>query len=274
MDRALDFGSSGCRFDSYRSHNFCATMLSLGYFFIFHIKGFFFKNTSLPRFVLFPQKISQQQREYLKEHSPFFEQLTWPDSKYFEHRLVRFMEKFKFVEKSIEITEQMEVHIAATAIELTFGMHQYLYDGFNTIILYPTEYPSPITNQMHKGEANPKFKILVLSWEDFLGGHEIPNDNLNLGFHEFTHALHIGFKNKRNSYSAYNFNKYYTKIIKHVDQPDLKEKLLSSGYFRDYAFENQYEFLAVLVENFHETPVKFKKLFPKVYKYIKKMLNK
>ena len=53
----------------------------------------------------------------------------------------------------------------------------------------------------------------------------------------------------------------------------LKKKLQTSGYIRKYGFKNQYEFIAVLLECFIETPKEFKALFPQIYKRIKKMLN-
>ena len=43
----------------------------------------------------------------------------------------------------------------------------------------------------------------------------------------------------------------------------LKDQLVKSEYFRDYAYTNQFEFLAVLTENFIETPEDFKYQFPR-----------
>jgi Mlc titration factor MtfA (ptsG expression regulator) len=53
----------------------------------------------------------------------------------------------------------------------------------------------------------------------------------------------------------------------------VRDKIIASKYFRTYAFENQYEFIAVLVENFIETPHEFKRKFPRIYRKIKRMLN-
>jgi len=36
---------------------------------------------------------------------------------------------------------------------------------------------------------------------------------------------------------------------------------------------NQYEFIAVIIENFIETPQEFKSQFPEVYSKVKQMLN-
>ena len=126
---------------------------------------------------------------------------------------------------------------------------------------------------MHKGEFNPRLKTLVFSWEDFMKGNLIEDDNINLGIHEFTHVIQI------NSYKKKDVNslifKQEFKTLKRLIQKDkkIKEKLITSEYFRKYAFENQYEFIAVLIENFIETPEEFKAEFPKIYDKIKTMLN-
>jgi hypothetical protein len=48
---------------------------------------------------------------------------------------------------------------------------------------------------------------------------------------------------------------------------------MDSSYFRDYAFTNQFEFLAVIIENFIETPLEFKSHFPDLYAQVKQLLN-
>ena len=53
----------------------------------------------------------------------------------------------------------------------------------------------------------------------------------------------------------------------------LRKDLLNSGFLREYAFENQYEFVAVLLEHFFESPEEFKSKFPSIYIKVKEMLN-
>ena len=53
----------------------------------------------------------------------------------------------------------------------------------------------------------------------------------------------------------------------------MRDRLIASRYFREYAYTNQFEFLAVLIEYFFETPVEFKTQFPSIYLKVKQMLN-
>ncbi|WP_374707785.1 zinc-dependent peptidase [Flavobacterium sp. J372] len=48
---------------------------------------------------------------------------------------------------------------------------------------------------------------------------------------------------------------------------------MASGYLRDYAYTNQFEFLAVVLEHFFETPTEFKQRFPELYGMVKRMIN-
>ena len=53
----------------------------------------------------------------------------------------------------------------------------------------------------------------------------------------------------------------------------MKQKLIDSGFLRDYAYENQFEFVAVLLEYFFESPKEFKTKFPSIFLKVKHMIN-
>ena len=161
--------------------------------------------------------------------------------------------------------------VAALAVQLTFGLKNYLYSLFHTIIIYPKAYRSTQTNQMHKGESNPKLGVLVFSWEDFKEGISIENDNLNVGLHEFTHGLHFSFL-KNNYGEAARFLKEYKKIIAACN-PSLIKEMKEDPYIRAYAFVNAYELLSVLIECFFETPELLKERYAFIYAQLSSMLN-
>lgn len=162
--------------------------------------------------------------------------------------------------------------IAATAVKVSFGYKDYLFSIIDTIIVYPKDYFSNSANQQHKGETNPKYKAVVFSWKDFQEGLKIENDNLNLGLHEFTHAMHFSFKYKQSSSARY-FKTKLNDLLYFLEDKNEQNKLIDSGYLREYAFENQYEFLAVLVEHYFETPKEFKEKLPEIFNYVKRILN-
>jgi Mlc titration factor MtfA (ptsG expression regulator) len=220
------------------------------------------------------KKLSTKQKSILENQFSFYRKLTEKNKKYFEHRLVLFINDKDFIARDgIEITDEIKVLISATAVMLTFGFRDFYIGFISRIVIYPSKFFSSTNDSYHKGEFNPKLRTLVLSWEDFKKGFAIDNDNLNLGIHELTHAIHINSMKERDV-SSIIFSDTFKEFSKMLYNDEaLRNKITSSEYFREYAYTNQFEFLAVAIENFIETPNDFKAQFPKVYSKIKQMLN-
>lgn len=217
--------------------------------------------------------LSPNQSYILHKQFPYFNSLTDKKKRYFEHRVVRFIENYEFIGKGdFTITDEVKVRIAATSTMLTFGMRNYLFTVIDKVIVFPSIYLSTVTDEYHKGEFNPRLKAIVFSWEDFVEGFDTDKDNLNLGIHEFAHVLNYHGLRGGDS-SAIIFSRMYTKINKEVNHPPNRERLIQSNYFRIYAYTNQFEFLAVILEHYFETPQEFLKEFPELYKNIGMMLN-
>lgn len=240
--------------------------------FINSLKGLFFVNTNLPQLVVFKKQLNQEQQEIINKHSRFYRCLSVKEKQVFEHRVYRFIEEHNFVGNGIDITTKIKTLVATMAVTLTFGLHRYLFSRVETIIIYPKSYYSTILKQFHKGETNPKLHLVVFSWVDFLEGMKDENDNLNLALHEFSHALHFGFL-KEKSYSALNFKTYFNEILEYLKEDVNRNKLLNANYLRSYGFENKYEFLAVLIEHYFETPKEFKSKLPHLFMLVQRLLN-
>lgn len=232
-----------------------------------------FGSVKLTRFVLFPERMYAAQRAIISRNFPFYNNLNTLNKRYFEHRVLRFINNHNFVgRRGVEVTKKMEILIASTAVMLTFGMRRYLFSQFDNIIIYPKKYRSRVTNLHHTGETNPRLGTIVFSWENFLEGIAIEDNNLNLGLHELTHALHFSFL-KEKSLTAMVFLNHYKALLERLKDRKLQRKIVNTGYLRTYAFKNQYEFLSVLVEHFFETPHEFNQKLPEVYEMVKRMLN-
>jgi len=237
------------------------------------VYAYFCKKPFYVHFYLFQQQLTDSQLFVLQTQFPFYQQLSSKYQAYFEHRVKKFILKYQFIgQQGQSITDEVKVLIAATSVMLTFGMRNYLYTVFTKIVVFPTKYYSAATQAYHIGEFNPALKTIAFSWEDFVAGYQNAHDNRNLGLHEFTHALHFQSA-KSNHVSAILFEKMFNKMMQELKNPEYSEKIRTSGYFREYAFENRYEFLAVLLEHFFETPETFRNHFPVLYDHIKKMIN-
>ncbi len=230
-------------------------------------------STNLTRFVLFPNFMYGAQRAIIAENFNFYNNLSIIDKRYFEHRVLKFIDAHNFIGRDgVVVTKKMELLIASTAVMLTFGMRRYLFSQFENIIIYPKNYLSKVTNKHHQGETNPRLGTIVFSWDNFMNGIEIEDNNLNLGLHELTHAMHFSFL-KEKSFTSVVFLDHFTALLNRMRDRKLQRKIIKSGYLRQYGFKNQFEFLSVVVEHFFETPHEFDQKLPEVYKMVKEMMN-
>lgn len=249
----------------------------IGYFFfmLYVVEIVYQRNFKKPLIVfghLQNKKISDSDKMILHQSNHFYQKLKPKYKTYFEHRVATFIEKTEFSTRDISLNSEMKLTIAAVYIQLTFGMKNYLNQLIQQIIIYPDIYLSTHTNEYYKGEFNPKLKTIVFSWSDFKSGIDIKSDNLNLGLHEFTHALHFQtLKSDKPTHVL--FNETLRNLFSSFSNETLRQDFLNSGFLREYAFENQYEFVAVLLEHFFESPEEFKLKFPEVYLKVKQMIN-
>lgn len=237
----------------------------------------FIMATGRPAYVhlyIFPKKLDPGLDAILMRDFRFYRNLTPRRRKYFRHRVASFMKNYHFAgREGLHVTDDIKLKIAATAVMLSFGMRNYLHDGFSAVILYPDAFLSANGIDYHKGEFNPMAGAVVFSWKHFEEGMQYDNDNLNLGLHEFAHVMHFDAVRKSRSTTGAIYVDMFKQVMAYATNPQNRDRLVASGYFRDYAYTNQFEFMAVVLEHFFETPTEFKQRFPELYTMVKRMIN-
>ncbi|MBT8258548.1 MAG: zinc-dependent peptidase [Bacteroidia bacterium] len=255
---------------------FLALFIMLCYFALRMVEMAFVmrKKRPLYRHLLPFRKLTENQLKILESDFVFYKKLEEKERRYFEHRVASLIkDKFFIGREGLEVTDEMKVLISATAAMLTFGFRDFYIGLINKIFIYPDEFYSKINDEYHKGEFNPRLQALVISWNHFKEGFEVANDNVNLGIHEFTHAIHLNSIKERDVSSTI-FEDSFKELVELIsNQDDLRKRLIDAEYFREYAFTNQFEFLAVIVETFIESPQELKNQFPQVYSKVQQMLN-
>ncbi|MCR9182776.1 MAG: zinc-dependent peptidase [Flavobacteriaceae bacterium] len=267
--------------DPQNNHNWLApyayTIVFLGFFFFLfkvfeHHYNLYFDKPLYRNFVVY-RNLKQEQKNVLRNQFSFYNKLSSKHKRQFEHRVATFANKKQFIGRDgFNVNDTQKILISAVGCMLSFGRKNYNYRLIEAVLVYPKEFYSKANDAYHKGEFNPKHRVLALSWEDFERGYEITNDNLNLGIHEFMHAMQLEAMTGKDPDSA-RFMKHFKNILKRLTNQELKDKLDNTRFFRAYAFTNQYEFMAVLAEYFFESPSELKQHFPELYNYKKKMLN-
>ena len=237
------------------------------------IKNFIFGDIYMINPLYFFSKLNSSNRKIIEKNFSFYRRLSVNDKRKFEYRVIKFIKAHNFVGRNgIIITPVKKIVISSIAVMLTFKMSRYLYNQFENIIIYPKDYLSQHTKHKHKGETNPKAKAIVFSWKGIVEGIEIEDDNLNLGIHEFTHALYFSFVTS-NSIEASDFLKNFENILVFLANKQMCDKLIKANYFRNYAYENKYEFLSVITENYFETPDEFYTKLPELFLKVNKLYN-
>ena len=210
------------------------------------------------RFLFFPRKLSPSDLIFLEKYFTFYNRLNLRHKKEFLVKLEMILSSKKFVARGglEEVTSEMEVLISATIAMVTFGWKRLRLAHFHTILVYPNAYYSTSNKTYHRGEVNPKFGIIVVSWRCFVDGFLDEKDGVNLGIHEIAHALKLA--NQIESDGEKEFEPQAWKAYKSLVPTEI-EKVRSgeNSIFRDAALLNEHEFFAVAMENFFERPWEF-----------------
>ncbi|NKI33188.1 zinc-dependent peptidase [Croceivirga thetidis] len=256
---------------------FYALLLAAGLFFvIIKVAYEYFANEKFTLFHVFhPIKpIGAKERQFISQFLKPFHDFNPEQRRQFLKRFAWFKSKKRFIfYGDIQNKEEIRAYVAASAILVTMGMRNFKYqNSVSRIVVYPSKYCSRISRKHHIGEYNPRLKTLVFSAEDLKEGYGIPNDGVNLGIHEVTHALMIETR-KKSTWEAMRFKVGLMRLKNQYETAHFQDKLKSSTLFREYAQSNFVEYFAVLVEVFFEQPIALKQEYPGVYQYVGKMLN-
>lgn len=207
----------------------------------------------------------------LENNFPYFKTLDSPLKQRFLQRLSYYLREKNFVSRQgLVMTPQIRILISACAVQITFGLEGYTLDTFETIVVYPDVYESPVTGKMHKGETNIS-GFMCFSWKHVLEGIKNPDDNYNLGIHEWMHALRFNGINYKET--DYFFDGYINKWVAGAMPEYNKLRAGKKSIFRRYGAANIHEFLSVCTEHFFESPDEFKREAPEFFDEMCVLLN-
>ncbi len=204
----------------------------------------------------------KQANAAMLKYFPYYQDLDMAHRSVFLERVKLFMQIKEFIPRQTEPNETINLLIAATAIQLTFGLKDFRLHSFNRILIYPDTYYSEIRNTRHKGEINVPLKLIVLAAKHFLSGVKDPDDGINLGLHEMAHALNVHTFEEGNHPLIEKFHYWSDEAILEMGNIDVNP----NHFLRKYAATNIEEMFAVCTENFFERPEAFSKALPVLYK--------
>lgn len=210
---------------------------------------------------LFP--LSDYRVQILNKSFPYYKKLSNQDQKRFKNRVNHFLINKKIESDEFEVTEEMKVLIAATAMQILFGLEAHYLSYFGNIKLVSKQTENTIIT---------KRSPICISWEDFHHGHAFLTD----GYHPGLRILAVAFKLEQ----CWNhLSKHMFKSNRHIEFNVLykreAEKYIASGKssYNDYSDVDRNEYFGVAVEYFFERPIHFYANQPAMYNALSKMLR-
>jgi len=201
---------------------------------------------------------------------PYFNELTPDGKKNFVRRVHHFKTTKKFHFIGMEKNEESAILISASAVQVTFGLKNYLLSHFQNIYVLADAYQMENDEELYVGHVAPEG--IYLSWKHFMFGYMKQNDNVNVAVHEMAHALLYN-----NFFAPYGIDTHFRMNYEHFSTttgPILAKVITHRhSYLRSYAFSNLHEFWAVSVEAFFDNPHGLKLNMPDLYMSLCRVLN-
>ena len=211
-------------------------------------------------------------QNWLMRYNPYYASLTPSLQKRFLFRSVAFMQSKLFIYHDQPAEEQIPLLISAAAVQVTFGLRNYLMDYFSEIHVMGNQYTIN-NNDADVYYGHVSHTGIHVAWNYFVKGFSNYSDGTNVGLHEMAHAI---------SYDVFlgqadRFDRAMKQKLQDFTQENrpafrsLKKGM--SHTLNDYAGTNFDEFWAVCIETFFENPDSFRATDPDLYFSICDTLN-
>lgn len=209
---------------------------------------------------------------HLQTHVPFYKTLPTERIEDFHEKLKIFVWDKVFIGAGgMEITDEVKVVIAATAVRLILHLDLLYYRRLTEIVVYPDHYRHPDQEDGYvMGEAH-QWGTMVLSWRAVLHGLHNPHDGQDTATHEFAHVLDIGggqFDGTPVLRANHDYQAWADTMSKHYlllkEYSPAQKKVLDT-----YGTINEAEFFAVATESFFERGPQMARVLPDLYGILK-----
>ena len=219
----------------------------------------------------------------LREKAPYYSRLPHNLQQTLQERITIFLDEKLFEGcGGLELTEEMEIVIAAYACILILGEPSDYYSDLRTILVYPDDYMAPVLEEDHAGiitEGSEPRKgeswdvgSIVLSWKDIERNLNKNPGRENLIFHEFAHQLDDRYglsAGVREDGKPLRDDEWTTTLAKVYQSLHKKIRQGRQTVLDPYGAEQPAELFAVATEAFFCIPGELKQEYPEFYGLLK-----
>ena len=189
-----------------------------------------------------------------------------------------FLDETRITGIRTEVDETTRVLVAASAIIPVFNFEHWEYGRLGEVLIYPGSFDE---NYQTDRDAEPDTLgmvgaghlsgVMILSKPALIGGFDIADDKQNVGIHEFAHLVDKAdgaIDGIPPGVPAELARTWIRWVAEELENPPERR-----SHINPYAYTNEAEYFAVLVEYFFEAPDVLRKKNPQLYKMLEKMFR-
>jgi len=208
--------------------------------------------------------------EILQAEVPFWSRLSESRRARARPMIHAFVAEHRWVgAHGLEVSEEMQVVVAACAVRPVLNLGLEYYDHLSEIVLYAHDQLTvPEHGQGVLGLAH-QHGVIVLSWPAVQEGLQSPTDGHDTALHEFVHLLDLAdgsFDGAPPLRRAEDVGPWARTLAARFEA--MREG--SHTVLRDYAAHSPPEFFAVASEHFFERPAELRRAAPDLYAQLKR----
>ena len=216
--------------------------------------------------------MDEPSREFLERKVTYYGNLSPEEKKRYEEDVEIFLAENTITGiDGVEITREVSLLVAATAVRLVFRRPEWEYRDFGEILVYPGGFTldGSYSTDLSSGEGAAAGMVhsqggVILSLPHLLRSFDHSDDGFNVGYHEFAHVLDgIRPDGVPDELDLGSYRPWVQVMQKEFEKVHRHRSVL-----RDYAGTNPAEFFAVAVETFFEKPHKLRERAPELYQQL------
>jgi len=203
-------------------------------------------------------------REFLLDNYDHYDRLPPDLRRRFEDDVRIFMAETRVTGVEAEVTHELRLLVAASAVTLSVGWPDYEWDQLTEVLLYPHSFDRDYSFESPEmvGEAHA-WGTVILSIPALRESFADPDDAYHVGIHEFAHLLELNqtrFDGILPGLSPERSREWAELMDREMDRMRRGKSVID-----DYGAHEPVEFLAVAVEAFFESALELRRRHREVY---------
>ena len=214
----------------------------------------------------------------LRTRVAYFDVLTPQQQERFRNLVKVFLDETRITGVRTDVDETTRVLVAASAIIPMFPFDDWEYTRLGEVLIYPGSFDDEFQvegdgrrDTLGMVGAGHLSGVMILSKPALFAGFDNATDKSNVGIHEFAHLID-GADGAIDGIPPGVPPEVAQAWIEWV-AGELDAAPEARGHIRQYAYTNEAEYFAVLVEYFFESPAILKQKNPALYQLLAKMFQ-